>query len=212
MAAARGVLESAALTRAGKRAIAAYKAEGARKAIAAALVRVCSDECARLAASGDTSGWAVADAPAPSRNGPKNSARAVRRPVRVTSAASCEVCGGSNNRRAALAARSSLLRANARRVLVVGGTATQQTELRALLGGGGIALQFVDGTSHSHSQRDAIANMRRSDVVVIWGSTPLRHAVSDLYTEAPVAGVRTITVARRGIEALCREVVRSFGL
>jgi len=185
---ARAVLEAAGLTNPRKKGIAGYKLDAAEKALASALVRVCGDECAALARA-------------------MGSER--REPV-VTSGVGCEVCGGSNNRRAAIACSLALRRNKVRHVLVVGGTAPQQHELRGLLDGDGLELEFVDGTGKSHSQRDAIANMRRADVVVIWGATPLRHAVSNLYTDAPLPGLRVVTVPRRGIEALCGEVVRSY--
>lgn len=186
---ARAVLETAGLTNPRKKGIAAYKLKAAEKALAAALVRVCGDECSALA---------------------RAMSRERREPV-VTSGVGCEVCGGSNNRRAAIACALTLRRNKVRHVLVVGGTAPQQHELRSLLDGDGVALEFVDGTGRSHSQRDALANMRRADLVVIWGPTPLRHAVSNLYTDAPLPGLRVITVPRRGIEALCEEVRRSYG-
>jgi hypothetical protein len=95
-------------------------------------------------------------------------------------------------------------------VLVVGGTPQMHTELTQLFAGSGINLQLVDGTRASHSGKDAIANMNRAQLLVIWGSTPLRHAVSNLYTQEPPEHLRTITVSRRGIEALCSEIVRSY--
>jgi hypothetical protein len=185
---ARAVLEAAGLTNARKKAIAGYKLAAAEGALASALVRVCGGGCAALARAMSTE----------------------RREPVVTSSATCEVCGGSNNRRAAIACAITLRRNRVRRLLVVGGSAPQQHELRSLLEGDGITLEFVDGTARSHSQRDAIANMRRADLVVVWGATPLRHAVSNLYTDAPLPGVRVITVPRRGIEALCGEIVRSY--
>lgn len=188
MARARAVLEAAGLTNPRKKAMASSKLDAAKNALASTLLRVCGDECAALA----------------------RSMRNERREPVVTSGTTCEVCGGSNNRRAAIACGMTLRRNKVKHVLVVGGTAPQQHELTALLGGDGIELEFVDGTGKSHSQRDAIANMRRADVVVIWGATPLRHAVSNLYTDAPLPGLRVISVPRRGIEALCGEVIRSF--
>ena len=182
---ARRVLEDAGLTRPGKRGLAAYKREAALDAIAKALVRVCGDECAALASSDR------------------------REPV-VTSGAGCEVCGGSNNRRAALACVRTLQKHRVRRMLVVGGNASQRDDVRELLSA--IDVTFVDGTRSSHSQKDAAANMNRAQVLVIWGPTPLKHAVSDLYTTDPPEHLRVISVPRRGIEALCREVVRSFEL
>jgi len=179
---ARSALEAAGLTRAGKSGIAPYKRDAAEALLAQS--RVCGKECASLA-------------------------DASRTPV-VTSGATCEVCGGSNNRRAALAALRDLRANSVRRVLVVGGTVHQHRDIEQLLTADGIALQFVDGTRASHSQKDAVANMARADLLVVWGSTPLRHAVSNLYTAEPPPHLRTILVSKRGIEALCREISRSY--
>jgi hypothetical protein len=184
LAAARAVLVQAGLTRAGKRGIVARKLPAARRALEAALARACCDECARLARDL----W-------PSRT-----------PVR-TGSASCEVCQDSNNRRAAIACALALRRAGVTRPLIVGGTDQNRHELAALLRPGGVTPAFVDGT-RTHTQKEALANMRRSDIIVIWGSTPLKHAVSNLYA-APPDGLRAITVPRRGIEALCRELIRA---
>ncbi len=185
---ARTLLAAAGLTSGGKQGIAASKRERAEATILGGLARVCSDECALLSRR---------------TAGPK------REPV-VTSAARCEVCGGSNNRRAAIACARTLRSHRISRLLVVGGTAPQQQELAQLLTFDGLSLEFVDGMRASHSQKDAIANMNRAQLVVIWGSTPLRHAVSNLYTDDPPDHVRIITTSKRGIEALCREIIRSY--
>ena len=182
---ARQLLEEAKLTRSGKRGIAAYKRDQAVSLLARRLARACCAECAGLLDEG-------------------------REPVLTTTANACELCGGSNNRRAARAAVRAMERAGINRVLVVGGAPGIRTELAALWQESEVALEFVDGTSTSHSQRDAIARMNRVQLVVIWGSTELRHAVSELYTRNPPPGLRMITVGRRSIEALCREVERSM--
>jgi hypothetical protein len=186
---ARSALETAGLTRPGKRAIAAFKRPAAEQTLAATLARVCGSECASLVGAGT---------------------RDRREPV-VVSGTTCEVCAGSNNRRAALVCRLALQRARVSRVLVVGGTVQQHRDLSRLLAGHGLTVECVDGTRASLSRKDAIADMNRAQLVVIWGSTPLRHAVSNLYTQDPPSHVRVITVARRGIEALCREMARSYG-
>lgn len=183
-AAARGVLERARLTRPGKNAIAAFKRDAALALLAQSLARVCGKECAALAARG--------------------------RAAVITSGATCEVCGGSNNRRAGLAALRVLRAHRVRNLLVVGGTVHQHREIEALFGAGGVAVQCIDGTRASHSQKEAIANMARADLLVVWGSTPLRHAVSNLYTSETPPHLRVIPVARRGIEALCREISESY--
>jgi hypothetical protein len=68
----------------------------------------------------------------------------------------------------------------------------------------------VDGTQAQHTAKDALANRRWAQLVIIWGPTPLRHAVSDLYTSDPMPDARVVKITRRSIEALCQEVVRSY--
>lgn len=181
--AARAALEVAGLTRPGKRGIASEKRDRALAELAQRLMRVCGKACAALATG--------------------------RRTAVITTGSTCEVCAGSNNRRAALAAARVLDAAGVRHMLVVGGTAQQQRDLADLLASPRLRMDFVDGT-RSHTQKDAIANMNRAQLLIIWGSTPLKHAVSNLYTAEPPAHLRAITVARRGIEAVCREIVRSY--
>ena len=181
---ARAALEAAGLTHARKTGIAAYKRDDALALLNRTLARVCGKACASLATPG-------------------------RAPV-VTTGATCEVCGGSNTRRAALAAVRALRANHVRNVLVVGGTAQQHREIEQLFVGSQVGLQFVDGTRASHSQKDAIANMARADLVIIWGSTPLRHAVSNLYTAEPPPHLRTIKISKRGIEALCTAISVSY--
>jgi hypothetical protein len=108
-----------------------------------------------------------------------------------------------------MSAREAMIAAGATRLLVVGGTLQGHYELEAVLSGNGLQVAFVDG-SRSHTQKQAIANMRRADVVVIWGATPLRHAVSELYTREPLPHLRVILVRTSGVEAVCRELERSF--
>lgn len=185
MKAARQALESAKSTRAGKTGIARSKVDAALALLADRFVRVCSPQCRALAREG-------------------------RDPV--TSRMRCEICGGSNNRRAALAAARALQINGVTRVLIVGGRPEQWREMADMFSEHGVALQGIDGTSSSHSQKDAQANMRKAQVLVIWGATELRHAVSNLYTSEPPAHLRIVRVSKRGTEALCSEITRSFVL
>jgi hypothetical protein len=183
---ARQALEAAGLTNPRKQALAAYKRPAA-EAVLARLVRACCPECAALSAA----------------------SRPRREPVRTTPAA-CEICLGSNNRRAALACARVLKKQRVRSLLIVGGTPKLHHELRDLMRDGP-ALEFVDGTLASLSQKEADHHLKRAQFVVIWASTPLRHAVSNLYGDEHLPeGVRSITVNRRGIEALCREILHSY--
>lgn len=180
---ARAALEAAKLTNSRKQGIAAYKREAALELLTAKFAPVCGEACRALAPRGRT--------PVISRRG-------------------CEVCGGSNNRRAMLAAARTLNINGVRRVLIVGGNGEQRREIIDEFHKHRIAVDSVDGTSSSHSQKDADANMRRAGLMLIWGSTELRHAVSNLYTKDPPADLRVVTVARRSTEALCNEIVRSY--
>jgi hypothetical protein len=101
---ARDILESAGLTHARKRAFASTKRLAAEAALTSSLVAVCSDECLRI-----------------DREGPGRAREAV-----LVSGQSCGVCGGSNNRRAAIEAARLLRRRDVHNVLIIGGCRAQQ--------------------------------------------------------------------------------------
>lgn len=172
----RAALEAAGLTNPRKTAMSLDKRERAAEAIASALVRVCGADCAALAVDGRT-------------------------PV-IVGGVTCEICAGSNNRRAALEAAAVLDARGITRVLIVGGSPPTRKQLSALLSPLGIELEMVEGTV-KHSQKVALERMNRAQAVVIWGATELDHAVSELYTAEPPPHVRVIPVARRGVAALC---------
>ena len=190
LAAARAALEAGGLTHAGKRRIAEAKLDSARGALSRALQRLCaSPQCGRVARAGGGG----------------------RTPVRVDPAA-CEVCGGSNVRRATRALALCLSSRGVRRVLIVGGKGAQHTEIEDPLRAAGLEVRFVDGTSGSPSRRDAAPDLLWAEVLVVWGATQLPHKVSRLYTDDLPAHLRgrTVRLARRGIEAVCREVMTHF--
>lgn len=186
---ARDVLEAQGLTRPGKQAFAHTKATTAQKILASSFVRVCGAPCRRIDS---------ADQRSPARE------------VVIVSPRSCEICCGSNNRRAAIECVRLLLRRGITRIAIVGGTDHQQHEVQDLLSGTGLEVRYVDGTRTSHTQKDALANTRWAELIVIWAPTPLKHAVSNLYTQEPLPGVRVVSVSRRGIEALCAAIVKSY--
>jgi hypothetical protein len=171
------VLAAAGLTRPGKRNISAAKRPAVEAALTTLLVRCCSDERCRA--------WAAAD---PARRGA----------VTVTPAA-CELCGGSNNRRAARLLLATCERRPVRRILIVGGSPSTAVELRELLPG--LEVRVVEGTNRPDESR-ALADRGWSDVVVVWATTILDHKLSTLYTK----NGPSLTVARRGVEALCDEL------
>ena len=185
---AREVLEAAGLTRAGKRGMAGSKGARAARALRDALIRVCGERCLGI-----------------DRRGPARAREAV-----VVTKASCEVCGGSNNVQGALAAAEALKRRGISRVLIVGGSPGVWDGMQRAFEGTGVELRVVDGTQRSHSDRDAEGNKRWAQLIVIWGATELRHAVSVHYNKDVPDGVRVITVARRGVAALCDAIIASY--
>lgn len=181
-ASALDVLAAAGLTRPGKQNISIAKRPAVEEALTTLLVRTCDDERCRA--------WAAAD---PDQ----------RDPVAVTSAA-CELCGGSTNRRAARLLIATCERRRVRRLLIVGGSPSTAVELRELLPG--LEVRVVEGTSRPDETR-ALADRGWADVVVIWATTILDHKLSTLYTKNGPA----LTVARRGVAALCDELRSHLG-
>lgn len=182
--AARGVLEAARLTNPRKQAMDEAKLQRAREVLAEKVLRVCCAECQAIARAGQVQ-------------------------LRVARQEQCQVCEGSNNRRAALHLGAAMRSRGASKLLIVGGTGTLHRELQGFLAGSGIEVRGIDATARTPSQKEAWADQRWADLVVVWASTPLPHKVSELYTREPV-GRTPLTVARRGIEALCTELRTSL--
>jgi hypothetical protein len=105
---------------------------------------------------------------------------------------------------------AALGRRGLRRLLVVGGSPSAHRELEELLAGRGIELRLVNAAEGTHTTRTARSGVDWADLIVVWGATPLPHKVSRLYTEGIPQRVRIVRLAKRGVEALCREVVRSL--
>ncbi len=184
---ARAVLEQAGLTRPGKQAMALDKLSRAREVLDTYLLRFCGDgECGALA-------------------------ELVRagRVVIEASPGQCAICGGSNNRRAALLLARACRQRGIERLLIVGGTPALHAELASLLAGTGLTLRCIDGKAGSQSKGDALPNLNWAQVLVIWASTPLPHKISVSYTDERPRDLPFVTVSKRGIESLCREVLRT---
>ncbi|MBI2766476.1 MAG: hypothetical protein HYX53_11280 [Chloroflexi bacterium] len=184
---ARAVLEQAGLTRPGKTAMAAEKEVRARHALARYVLRTCGDPACEALARPALDGRVLVTG-APER---------------------CEICGGSNNRRAALTMATACRDASLRHLLIVGGTATNHAELRSLLAGSSVELRCVDGAERTPTKKDAAHDLEWAGLVVVWASTPLPHKVSVSYTQDRPAGLRMITVARRSISALCDAIAKA---
>ncbi len=179
---ARTILEAAGLTRPGKRRISETKLDRARDVLRTQLIRVCHRKACR-------------------------DVDAQREPVLVPTT-SCELCGGSLNRRAGDLARQAMLAAGYRRLLVVGGTPTTQAALTESLGSPLLGIRCIDGTQGTRSAYTVEADLDWADVLVIWATTPLPHKISRPYTSRAPGRLPWITVARRGVGAVCDELVR----
>ena len=187
--AARAVLEAEGLTRPGKVRMAESKLEAARLALSTFLIRSCAGCHERAEAE-----------------------LAGRRHVEVAHEA-CPYCRGSDNRRAVSELVAACRKQGIDRLLIVGGTATLYAHLLDLIrqAGGGVQFRFVDGAEAVHTRNEATAHMQWANLVVIWGSTPLPHKVSQLYTQHPLAQkVKTIGVNQRGIAGLCNQIRRAI--
>ena len=172
--AARETLVAAGLTSGKKRGIDAAKVPAVRAALERVLIPVCgSVTCAAEAG----------------RRSP------AARPI-GTEANSCAVCGGSENRRAAVRLAASARGRRRPRLVVVGGSPEARTQLVELTRG--VAeLRLVDGLGRA-TEDHARTDIAWADAVLIWGSTQLDHKVSNHYSRAANA----ITVPRRGVAAL----------
>ena len=172
--AARDVLVAAGLTSGKKRRIDAAKVVAVRGVLERALVPVCRSATCVAAAARLNAG---------------------ARPVE-TEANSCAVCGGSENRRAAVRLAASAPGRRRPRLVVVGGSPEARTQLIGLTRG--VAdLRLIDGLGRA-TEDHARTDVAWADVVLIWGSTQLDHKVSNHYSRAANA----ITVPRRGVAAL----------
>lgn len=176
--AARSVLETAGLTRPGKKRMSTEKLDRARDALRAALFLHCAAaECAQAArASGRT-------------------------PVLGDPKSACERCGGSANQAAETALLEACRRHGVRRIVVVGGSPAVREELEAGLGRS-LELRLIDGTERRTADR-AHSDLEWADLVLVWGASELHHKVSWLYTQAPPPHrKKVVLVARRGVAAL----------
>lgn len=188
-AVARAVLEQHGLTNPRKQQIAPEKVARARALFAAQLRATCVDpDCLRIAATR----WPE------------------RLPVQVA-LNSCAICGGSSQRRAVLVLDEALIRIGISRLLLLGGTPPQHTTLRALLVETSVNLRTVDGSGRGHSKTEAAQQIAWAELIVIWASTPLHHKISVPYTSQAPAHMPVITVARRGVESLCRSIAEGLG-
>ncbi len=181
---ARGLLEAKGLTHAGKQNIARAKVPQVEELLGTSIVRCCG---------GTPCGQQLA-------------ADQEKRRLAVVERRLCEVCSGSSTAQAFQSLAKALASAGVSRLLLIGGTPNQWEDLRQRLPPG-VACECVEGTTRVDGGT-ARMQMNRSDLVIIWGPTPLLHKVSTLYQQ-PENRDKTIVVQRRGLGALA-EAVAAF--
>jgi hypothetical protein len=183
VAVARAALEEAGVTSPRKQAIAEFKLPRAREAIDDRLARYCGRAACVEDLEGDP------------------------RPHVIVDPSSCPICSGSNNRRAMTLMLRALEGAGIQRVLIVGGTPRVHNEIRDFHLSSPVEVRLVDGIETDLSIRAAQERIGWSQLVIIWGSTPLPHKVSQNFSAEACGSTPRILVRRRGIEALSTEVV-----
>lgn len=182
------ILEQAGIVQPGTRIMDRRRVGQARQAIAEKLIKICSPECALVA----------------SRLGVCAKVAVVVRPN------NCDICFGSNNRRAGLMTQACLQGAGISKVLIVGGRENNHQQARELFGHEGLELRFVHGHCHAHLQRDADIDKKWADLVVIWGSMPLDHSLSIQYTSGESLGKGIVATHKPGVVTLCYEIIRNL--
>ena len=187
LARSRAALEEAGLTRPGKERMSDEKLGRASELLAGKFFLHCeSKECTAFAAGSG------------------------REPVLASRRASCERCGGSDNRRAVTDFLEACRRRGVRRVVVVGGSPSVREELQSRLGTA-LELRLIDGTERRTQDR-AKGDLEWADLVLVWGSSELNHKVSLLYTTgSPALRHKVLTVARRGVAALLAGAMAHLG-
>lgn len=120
----------------------------------------------------------------------------------------CEVCGGSDTRRAYAEFAEACALRNVRRVAIVGGSPSYRKTLEALESEhpGGPTLKLVSGRKDL-GRKKAEDVERGNDLVVVWGGTILDHSVSGQFTGKHA---RVLTVAHRGISIMLSRVAEAL--
>jgi hypothetical protein len=187
LARARAVLEEAGFTRAGKTRISNEKLDGAEAALKARLFLHCTQAACTQRAK--FSG---------------------REAVPCEPSTTCEVCGGSANKRAEDDLVAAFARAGASKLVVVGGSPAVREELERGIGQR-LELRMIDGTERRTVDR-AKADLEWADLVLLWGGTELHHKVSMQYTNVtdPKLRRKMVHIPKRGVAALLQGAIEHF--
>lgn len=114
----------------------------------------------------------------------------------------CDVCGGSDIRRATRRFQEAALLNGLSRVVIVGGSPQYHRQLKALLTEPRLRLTLVPG-DRRRNLRQAQADEAGADLVVLWGATLLDHSTSELYGRG---SGRVLRVPHRGIARMLLQV------
>lgn len=183
---ARAVLDESGLTNPRKRYIHPRKREQVSALVESRFVRICGSERCIAAMAADP-----------------------RRRVPVATR-DCGVCRGRRTLGAARRLLWCLSAAAINRLLIVGGSPATHAELRAAFTRSAVTLDVIDG-AHPPKAGRALALVEGADIVVVWASTVLPHSVSTLFVR-PNQRQKTVTVSRRGIEALADAIEKHLAM
>ncbi len=138
--------------------------------------------------------------------------RAARVPAQP--AGTCAYCAGSDNGRAYEAMSRACAAARVGRIVVVGGGDDSLAELRRRARDRSTPeVVLVEGKRRPDSAR-ARAKVQGADLVVLWGSTIVSHAETDVWkAAAEAAGTPVITVGsgQKGVASLARGITEWVG-
>lgn len=114
----------------------------------------------------------------------------------------CEMCGGSSIQSAFRVWLDICARHGVKRVTIVGGSPAYHQALEELIDSlkPNMKLSLVNGTRARNKKR-VQADMRGSDLVIIWGATMLKHSTTQNYKGGPAKVTR---VTHRGIAGMLR--------
>lgn len=110
----------------------------------------------------------------------------------------CEVCGGSDLKLAAKKLFDTCVERGLRRIRIIGGSPTYHTQLRDLAASSDVELKLISGIHH-RTEKQARADQKHADLVVLWGATLLDHATAGLYDRTRSS---VLTVAHRGLAGM----------
>lgn len=123
--------------------------------------------------------------------------------------ARCEISGGSDTRATFHGFVQACVDRDVRKVTIVGGSPAYRRQLKALADEHDEApsLNLVSGTRRREKRR-AEADLRGSDLVVLWGGSELDHSVTSSYRGGPAQLVRASHRGISGMLAQARSALR----